>query len=311
MEPNKISYYRKKMGLTQEELAGKINISRSSIAQYENGARNPNEETLEKMSELFNCFTSELKTKKYYIKETISFLLSIFMGIVSLLILISFIFIDDLFPKISMIYYPYVVPIMIFVVYGLMTLIICISKIEIGKKVISIGILTFLSVVIFISIGLSSLNGLNIIERFLTAVILFTLMFSFLTYSCYSIYSYYVCLKEYGVISLNYKYFNIALNLINGSLLIFVLIFCITSRLENHFYELYIENINENNISFITFFGCIIVFQIVLNVLLWSQKFESLRKIMYLLSIGLFIVITVMFISLPKYFELPFIPSTY
>ena len=118
-------------------------------------------------------------------------------------------------------------------------------------------------------------------------------------------------MKEYGVISLNYKYFNIALNLINGSLLIFVLIFCITSRLENHFYELYIENINENNISFITFFGCIIVFQIVLNVLLWSQKFESLRKIMYLLSIGLFIVITVMFISLPKYFELPFIPSTY
>ena len=134
MEPNKISYYRKKMGLTQEELARKINISRSSIAQYENGARSPNEETLEKMSELFNCFTSELKTKKYYIKETISFLLSIFMGIVSLLILISFIFIDDLFPKISMIYYPYVVPIMIFVVYGLMTLIICISKIKIGKN---------------------------------------------------------------------------------------------------------------------------------------------------------------------------------
>ena len=43
--------------LTQEELAKKINNSRSNIANYENGKNMPSVEILEKLSEVFNVST--------------------------------------------------------------------------------------------------------------------------------------------------------------------------------------------------------------------------------------------------------------
>ena len=39
---------RKKSGLTQAEVAEKLNVSASMIAQYETGKRNPKKETLSK-----------------------------------------------------------------------------------------------------------------------------------------------------------------------------------------------------------------------------------------------------------------------
>ena len=45
---------RLSMGLTQEELASKLNISRSRIGMYETGSREPDFETLELIADFFN-----------------------------------------------------------------------------------------------------------------------------------------------------------------------------------------------------------------------------------------------------------------
>lgn len=45
---------RKENGITQSELAKSLNVSRSSIAMYENGDRIPSYETLETISDFFN-----------------------------------------------------------------------------------------------------------------------------------------------------------------------------------------------------------------------------------------------------------------
>ena len=46
---------RQKNNLTQEELAKKINTSRSNIANYENDKNMPSVDILEKISQLFDC----------------------------------------------------------------------------------------------------------------------------------------------------------------------------------------------------------------------------------------------------------------
>ena len=46
---------RQENNLTQEELAKKINTSRSNIANYENDKNMPSIDILEKLSEIFNC----------------------------------------------------------------------------------------------------------------------------------------------------------------------------------------------------------------------------------------------------------------
>ncbi len=47
-------------GLTQVEMAKKIDISRSTIGMYETGAREPDFETLEKIADFFNVDTDYL-----------------------------------------------------------------------------------------------------------------------------------------------------------------------------------------------------------------------------------------------------------
>ena len=50
-----IKYYRKKLGLTQEELGNYVGVQKSAIAKYENGRiENLKRTTIEKLSELFN-----------------------------------------------------------------------------------------------------------------------------------------------------------------------------------------------------------------------------------------------------------------
>lgn len=46
---------RQDNNLTQEELAKKINTSRSNIANYENDKNMPSIDVLEKLSKVFNC----------------------------------------------------------------------------------------------------------------------------------------------------------------------------------------------------------------------------------------------------------------
>ena len=50
-----IKKIRQDNNLTQEELAKRINTSRSNIANYENDKNMPSIDILEKLSEIFNC----------------------------------------------------------------------------------------------------------------------------------------------------------------------------------------------------------------------------------------------------------------
>ena len=52
--PALIKYFRKKAGLTQEEVAESLSISRSGYANYEEGRNIPNIEQTIKLSELLN-----------------------------------------------------------------------------------------------------------------------------------------------------------------------------------------------------------------------------------------------------------------
>lgn len=51
---------RKAKGLTQKELADKLDISEGALSQYENGKREPDFETLLKIGELLGCSTDYL-----------------------------------------------------------------------------------------------------------------------------------------------------------------------------------------------------------------------------------------------------------
>lgn len=55
-----LKYYRKRDGLTQEALAKKSNIARSTIANYEQGLRKPDYETLELLADIFNTSITTL-----------------------------------------------------------------------------------------------------------------------------------------------------------------------------------------------------------------------------------------------------------
>lgn len=56
-----IKYYRKKLGLTQEELGNYVGVQKAAIAKYENGRiENLKRTTIEKLSELFGILPSEL-----------------------------------------------------------------------------------------------------------------------------------------------------------------------------------------------------------------------------------------------------------
>ena len=46
----RIRFFRKEQGLTQDDLAHKMGIKRGTLAQYESDRRNPKLETLEKIS---------------------------------------------------------------------------------------------------------------------------------------------------------------------------------------------------------------------------------------------------------------------
>lgn len=51
---DKIAALREKRGLTQEELAGKIGISRASLSHYEKNRREPDYATMTKLADFFH-----------------------------------------------------------------------------------------------------------------------------------------------------------------------------------------------------------------------------------------------------------------
>ena len=56
----KIKQARRKVGLTQKDLAARMDTSQSYIAQYENGTRNAKPATLRRISEAIGCQLSDL-----------------------------------------------------------------------------------------------------------------------------------------------------------------------------------------------------------------------------------------------------------
>lgn len=76
--PNVFKRIREQCGLTQQQMADKIGVSRSTIGMYENGEREPNFETLELIADTFNVDMNYLLGKKpstevipnaYYLNE--------------------------------------------------------------------------------------------------------------------------------------------------------------------------------------------------------------------------------------------------
>lgn len=51
---------RKELNMSQAELAEKLGVSQQTISKYERGTREPDNKTLIKLSEIFNCTTDYL-----------------------------------------------------------------------------------------------------------------------------------------------------------------------------------------------------------------------------------------------------------
>lgn len=68
---------RQERNLSQQELAERMNISKSTVGMYEQGKREPNFETLEMIADFFNVDTDYLigrsdKTTKIILPETLA-----------------------------------------------------------------------------------------------------------------------------------------------------------------------------------------------------------------------------------------------
>ena len=57
---NNIYKLRSKLGLTQNELGQRVNLTKSAINNYEKGFREPNIATLNKLAEVFNCSVDDI-----------------------------------------------------------------------------------------------------------------------------------------------------------------------------------------------------------------------------------------------------------
>ena len=57
---NKLSYLRKKEKMSQEQIANKLNISPSTVGMYETAKRQPDNEMVTKIANLFNVSTDYL-----------------------------------------------------------------------------------------------------------------------------------------------------------------------------------------------------------------------------------------------------------
>ncbi len=55
-----IKAYRKKLGITQSELAERMGINKATVAMWETDKRNPTIYTLKKLAKIFGCTTDEL-----------------------------------------------------------------------------------------------------------------------------------------------------------------------------------------------------------------------------------------------------------
>lgn len=57
---NSLQVKRRENGLSQAELAKKLNVAQTTVAMWETGARKPNIIMLKRIAKMFSCTTDEL-----------------------------------------------------------------------------------------------------------------------------------------------------------------------------------------------------------------------------------------------------------
>lgn len=65
---------RKKSGLTQKEVSEKLGVSQAQYARWESGGRNPKDETVEKLADIFNVSFDSLQGRNDGLEEIINLL---------------------------------------------------------------------------------------------------------------------------------------------------------------------------------------------------------------------------------------------
>ena len=61
-------------GLTQKEVGEKLGVAQAQYARWENGGRNPKDETVEKLAKIFNTSFETLKGRDDGLEEIVSLL---------------------------------------------------------------------------------------------------------------------------------------------------------------------------------------------------------------------------------------------
>ena len=59
-----IKSFRESSGMTQVELSCALGVSRSAVAAWENGVSNPRFDSIQRMTQIFNCSIDELMKKE-------------------------------------------------------------------------------------------------------------------------------------------------------------------------------------------------------------------------------------------------------
>ena len=98
-----IAFYRKKSGLTQQQLAEKLNYSDKAVSKWERGDGMPDLMVLNDMADIFgitlNDFTRNPKNRKYHIIRQNKIVISLFMvGLVWLVATLVFVLISMVAP---------------------------------------------------------------------------------------------------------------------------------------------------------------------------------------------------------------------
>ncbi|MCK1226160.1 helix-turn-helix domain-containing protein [Streptococcus uberis] len=63
---------RMETGLTQKQVAEKMNITQQQYAKWESGIRNPKDDTLDKLADIFNTTTDALKGRDDGLEDIIT-----------------------------------------------------------------------------------------------------------------------------------------------------------------------------------------------------------------------------------------------
>lgn len=74
MLKDNIKKARLDVGLTQKEVAEKLGVAQAQYARWENGGRNPKDETVEKLAKIFNTSFETLKGRDDGLEEIVSLL---------------------------------------------------------------------------------------------------------------------------------------------------------------------------------------------------------------------------------------------